>query len=434
MGQLSPVGSGPTGRTVGVALGLVVALATAAAVAVSQGIVPVPGTLSGLTIPVTPSVGCGVAPAITPTHLSQVNLTYPVTPVAPYTSTATARDYQLYLPDGYNPHVPYPLVVALHYYGGSGLGFEQLLRLDDVADRLHVIVAFPDGTLGAAGTSQAGVRGWETLNPPEWASADGAGYAGVDDVGFISKVVTQIATGYCVNTADESAFGFSLGGSMTYQLACAGATWMRAIGVIESSNPHEVSFTGSGCNNRHIGLLQMTGVTDTNAGQINGLDGTASAAFTSLADWTGATVQDTWGHTATTLGVSFFPPYVAKAGSWGPGDGCTAVTEPYSNTQVFEQVFSGCSTPVAATGPNDSAAINDPLGGHAIMGGWANAPAPNINYGCSNPENTSGALLFANRATCQISAADVMLRFLTTGSTTLDPAATPVSAVATPQH
>ncbi|MFG2009713.1 alpha/beta hydrolase family esterase [Micromonospora sp. NPDC048868] len=58
------------------------------------------------------------------------------------------RRYLLHAPPGYDPARPTALVIALHFYPGSGARLRDMVGLDAVADRENFLVAYPDGQNG----------------------------------------------------------------------------------------------------------------------------------------------------------------------------------------------------------------------------------------------------------------------------------------------
>ncbi|WP_328351502.1 polyhydroxybutyrate depolymerase [Mycobacterium sp. NBC_00419] len=151
---------------------------------------------------------------------------------APFTPGATAhtitvggvdRSYRLYLPAGLPPAAP--LVVMLHGGFGSAAQAERTYGWNDLADSAKFVVAYPDG-LG---------RAWNagTAGPP---TSDSAGNCcgrssrdDVDDVGFITAAVRDIAGNIAIDPSRIYATGISNGGMMAYKLACNTAVF-AAIG------------------------------------------------------------------------------------------------------------------------------------------------------------------------------------------------------------
>lgn len=92
-----------------------------------------------------------------------------------------------------------PLVIALHFYPGSGRGMADLTGFSELAEREGFLVAYPDGING--GFNAMYCCGNE------------------DDVGFIQAVIDEIAATHKVDPTRIYATGISNGADLTYRLA-----------------------------------------------------------------------------------------------------------------------------------------------------------------------------------------------------------------------
>ncbi len=108
-----------------------------------------------------------------------------------------------------------PLVVMLHGGLGSGAHAEKTYHWDTEAARGHFVVAYPDGLYGA----------WNTGG----GCCGAPGSMNVNDVGFITAMVSAIEHGVPINPNRVYATGISNGGIMAYTLACH-TTIFAAIG------------------------------------------------------------------------------------------------------------------------------------------------------------------------------------------------------------
>jgi polyhydroxybutyrate depolymerase len=108
-----------------------------------------------------------------------------------------------------------PLVVMLHGGFGSGSQAEKSYGWDAEADSGHFVVAYPDG-LNRAWNTGGGCCGTP-------------GRTNVDDIGFITAMVSAIEHQIPVNANRVYATGISNGGIMAYTLACH-TTIFAAIG------------------------------------------------------------------------------------------------------------------------------------------------------------------------------------------------------------
>lgn len=139
------------------------------------------------------------------------------------------RSYRLRIPgdtDG-----PRPLVVVLHGGLGTAAKAEHDFGWDVVADREHVLVAYPEGV----------GRTW-----------NGGGCCGqaqrehVDDVGFVQRVVAQVRRDHAVDPKRIYVTGISNGGMLTYALVCdtrlfAAAAPVATTQLVDCPDPAPVS-------------------------------------------------------------------------------------------------------------------------------------------------------------------------------------------------
>jgi len=133
------------------------------------------------------------------------------------------RRYRLHVPNGYFEKDSYPLVVALHAYTGNGRTMEINTGFSRKADQEGFFVVYPYG-----------VREKE-FAPRSWNSEFCCSYAleqGVDDVGFVSKVIDEIADNYNIDTSKVYVIGLSNGGMMAYQVALKIPDKISALGVV----------------------------------------------------------------------------------------------------------------------------------------------------------------------------------------------------------
>ncbi len=163
-------------------------------------------------------------------------------------SALTPGDYDFSLTHGgrvrtYLLHIPpqaadkKPLAVVLNFHGGGGAakGQKEWSGLDAVADREGFLAVYPDGT---------GRFGRRLLT---WNAGTCCGYArtnAVDDVGFVSALLVDLAARTPVDRTRVYATGMSNGAMMSYRLAVEASERIAAIApvaggmVVESFTPH----------------------------------------------------------------------------------------------------------------------------------------------------------------------------------------------------
>lgn len=128
------------------------------------------------------------------------------------------REYLLRVPPG--KARPRPVVIALH----GGLNDMQYIRdstgFDALADEKGFVTAYPNGFFG---TWNAGGCCWF------------ARMAGIDDVGFLDRLIDTLVREGLADPRRIYLTGFSNGGGMAYRYACERSTRIAAIGVVSGS-------------------------------------------------------------------------------------------------------------------------------------------------------------------------------------------------------
>ena len=153
-----------------------------------------------------------------------------------------SRGFAMRLPDNYDKTKPYWLIFGFHWNGGNSAQVDNgggngywwsYYGLQRESNNNAIFVA-PDG-----------------LNAG-WANSGGR------DLAFADDMVKLIEDNYCVDTGHIVTSGFSYGGGMSYELACARAKVFHAAIIYEGGQL-------SGCDggNDPIALWQTEGLTDT---------------------------------------------------------------------------------------------------------------------------------------------------------------------------
>ena len=161
------------------------------------------------------------------------------------TSSGQSRGFAMRLPDNYDNTKPYWLIFGFHWNGGNSAEVDSggtngywwsYYGLQRKSGNNAIFVA-PDG-----------------LNAG-WANSSG------HDLTFTDDMVKLIEDNYCVDTSNIITTGFSYGGGMSYEIACARAKVFRAAVIYEGAQL-------SGCDggNDPIALWQTVGLTDTTCG------------------------------------------------------------------------------------------------------------------------------------------------------------------------
>jgi polyhydroxybutyrate depolymerase len=130
------------------------------------------------------------------------------------------RSYRLHVPAGLKTDQPTPLVLALHPFATNAAIMVPLCGLNEVADREGFVIAYPDGT--GRGT----IRSW---------NAGGVGMPGIDDVGFLAKVLDEIEKLRPIDDNRVYATGMSNGAMMCHRLAAELSDRFAAIAAISGT-------------------------------------------------------------------------------------------------------------------------------------------------------------------------------------------------------
>tara|TARA_Y100001968_G_C19416278_1_gene749185 strand:- start:795 stop:1841 length:1047 start_codon:yes stop_codon:yes gene_type:complete len=131
------------------------------------------------------------------------------------------RSYILYVPDIYSNDQPAPLVFNLHGYG-SNAGQQMIYsNFYTIADTAGFILVYPQGTLNDIGSAY-------------W-NSDPLGLSTVDDIGFLSNLIDEIASQYNINLEQVYSTGMSNGGFMSYRLACELSDKIAAVASVTGS-------------------------------------------------------------------------------------------------------------------------------------------------------------------------------------------------------
>lgn len=156
------------------------------------------------------------------------------------------REYAIYLPASYDGSTDFPLLFNFHGGGGFIATWMELADMRPIADTANFILvypqAFPDPTDG-------GSTNWIRKSPTTF-----------DDVPFVQALIDTISTEYNINSDKVYACGYSLGGELTYELACRLNDQFAAVGVVARTMGTETFYN---CSPEHpTGILTILGTDD----------------------------------------------------------------------------------------------------------------------------------------------------------------------------
>lgn len=194
------------------------------------------------------------------------------------TTGGKKRTYILRLPDDYNPDKPYRLIFSIHCLNGSARGVAS----------------------GGSGNNYEYYGLWKLANPnngagttifcsPEGLQTNfgGLGWSntGGEDVEFIRAMLTKFQDELCIDTTRVFAEGFSMGGSMSYALACAMPNKFRAVCMHSGG-------AMSGCSGTSRGPMAMFITHGINDGVCKWTDGSGVNQLNDLAKRNGCDTED----------------------------------------------------------------------------------------------------------------------------------------------
>ncbi len=153
------------------------------------------------------------------------------------------RNHITYVPSGYIPGTPMPLVFVMHGFTQSAEAMMNLTGFNALAEQEGFIVAYPNGVN----------NGWNTSSPFPGGST-------ADDVGYIGALRDTLITQLSIDTTRIYATGFSAGGYMSHKLGCESPKCFAAIASVSGTiNNGDVA----GCAPQHTpGVMQIHGTGD----------------------------------------------------------------------------------------------------------------------------------------------------------------------------
>ena len=132
----------------------------------------------------------------------------------------TPRRYRLFVPTTLDRRDAVPLLVVLHGGDNSVEDMVETTRFDQAASVGNFIVAYPEATK----------RAWNAGR-----CCGSAPERGVDDMGFLSRLVEVLVEEHPIDPAQVDMTGVSNGAMMAYRFACERADQVRAIASVAGS-------------------------------------------------------------------------------------------------------------------------------------------------------------------------------------------------------
>lgn len=153
------------------------------------------------------------------------------------------RTALLYVPQHFLWRGALPLVLVFHGGGSSPEAIAQMSAMHRVAEHEGFIVAYPAGTPGGSGLT--------------WSPGGTKGARITRDARFVSEMILDLRQRYAIDSARIFAAGFSIGGSLVYELACLLADQIAAAAVVAGA------MTIANCDPaRPVSLIHVHGTRD----------------------------------------------------------------------------------------------------------------------------------------------------------------------------
>ncbi|MEZ4307243.1 MAG: PHB depolymerase family esterase [Polyangiaceae bacterium] len=127
------------------------------------------------------------------------------------------RKADVHVPAGYEPSAPTMLVLNFHGYLSDPAQEADITKMTAASDERGFIVAYPAGLIASW---NAGV------------CCGSAASTGLDDVGFVSALIDELASQYCVDPKRVFVTGMSNGGFLSNRLGCELADKIAAIAPV----------------------------------------------------------------------------------------------------------------------------------------------------------------------------------------------------------
>ena len=155
------------------------------------------------------------------------------------------RTLSVYIPEAYvTSSAAVPLVVVMHGAGGSGNEIQSWSGWSELAEAENFVVIYPDGLNNVWNDGRLG----------------DARITDVNDAGFINASINFMSDKLNIDQQRIYATGFSMGGMLSFRLACQMPDRLAAIASVASSMPEYVApYCADG---EHMPVLIIQGTAD----------------------------------------------------------------------------------------------------------------------------------------------------------------------------
>ncbi len=139
------------------------------------------------------------------------------------------RYYLVHVPKSYDGMSQVPVIFVFHGGGSNTTNVKKTSEFDSLSDKENFIVVYPQGIVDPANNTNAGT--WNT-------GPFGGGYSfenDVNDIEFFDLILDEIKNNFFINENKIYATGISMGGMISYRLACQRSNKIAAIAPIAAT-------------------------------------------------------------------------------------------------------------------------------------------------------------------------------------------------------
>ncbi|HUK31850.1 MAG TPA: hypothetical protein VLV89_12100 [Candidatus Acidoferrum sp.] len=200
------------------------------------------------------------------------------------------RNFLVHLPNGYDPHKKYPVVLVIHDRDNDAADMSRISGFDQTADQFGSIVIYPNavherwlsGSEENSGNRNGGYgrqRGGGGMGGgggyPGGGHRGGGGYPGgssgggrrsgaqaSNELAYFNTLLDEVEQEYSVDTSRVFATGFSEGALMDFQLGCNLSYRIAAIAPVGATLPKSEADICKDWNARPVALLMIEGTAD----------------------------------------------------------------------------------------------------------------------------------------------------------------------------
>jgi polyhydroxybutyrate depolymerase len=131
------------------------------------------------------------------------------------------RYYLVYVPESYNDNIPTPVVLNFHGGGGSAEGHQITSGMNEKAASAGFIAVYPAGSRRDGEPFKLFNRFWNVEEGPNGAYyADSDPISRIDDIGYVDKLLDDLASKFNVDKERIYATDLSNGGILAHLIAC----------------------------------------------------------------------------------------------------------------------------------------------------------------------------------------------------------------------